>query len=377
MDKIKICCFSNGHGFTAKHRIPLLVHLRNKGYNITCIAPYKSDAYKIFDSYDFICYEIALSRHGVNIFKEIKSLFNLYSIFKKERPNILINATIKPVLYGTAISIFFSRTKVVNLITGLGYSFSTKTIKANIIKIITLIFYNLIFIFSKKQKVVFQNNKDKKFILKNTYLKEKNTFLISGSGIDPNQFKLLPQNKKNFEVILAGRMIWGKGVKSFVDSAKLVKNIYPDTSFKLVGPLDLDSNEAIQLETIKEWEDQNYIEWMGNIDNMTLIYKEASVVVLPSHSEGLPKTLMEASMCGRPIITTNIEGCKEVLIDGVTGFLISIDNPIELADKIMQLIENKELARSMGKKGRKYIKENFSTEIVIPKLSRAIESVIA
>ena len=116
---------------------------------------------------------------------------------------------------------------------------------------------------------------------------------------------------------------------------------------------------------------------MGNIDNMTLIYKEASVVVLPSHSEGLPKTLMEASMCGRPIITTNIEGCKEVLIDGVTGFLISIDNPIELADKIMQLIENKELAKSMGKKGRKYIKENFSTEIVIPKLSRAIESVIA
>ena len=373
-NKIKISFMTNGHKFTAKHRLPLIRELIKREYDVSCIAPSGSEALEYFTNQGFTCYSVYMSRKGMNIFYEVRSLFSLLKVYHEIRPQIVINATIKPVLYGTFVSYYYNKLKVVNLITGLGFAFSHKSLKTKILQFFILFIYNIIFGYNN-QKVVFQNRKDKSTLLQYSRLKSDNAYLIPSSGADPNQFLLQSHDFNSIKIMLISRMIWGKGILPFVESAKIVKNKKSNIEFVLVGPLDFDSTDSVPLSKINEWQNEGIVEWWGEKDDMLSVYKQATIVVLPTtYGEGVPKTLLEASLCGRPIITTNTSGCGDAVINGKSGFLIPPNNSDILANKIIHLINNLTEITKMGITGREYVVNNFSTDVIIPQLVNVIEN---
>ncbi len=343
---------------------------------MSCIAPSGSEAFEYFKNHGFNCHSVFMSRKGMNIIREIKSLFSIYVKYREIRPHVIVHATIKPVLYGTFIAYYFNKIKVVNLITGLGFVFSNKSSKIKIIRFFILFIYNIVFGY-KNQKVIFQNRKDKSTLIRFSRLKLNNANLIPSSGADPIQFPLHPLVLNPIRIMLISRMIWDKGIDCFVESAKIVKNKKPNIKFILVGPLDLESTDSVPLSKLNEWQNNGIVEWWGEKDNMVSIYEQATIVVLPTgYGEGVPKTLLEASLCGRPVITTNMSGCSDAVINGESGYLIPPNNPNVLAEKILELISNPVKISKMGIAGREYVIDNFSTNVIIPRLVNVIESSI-
>jgi len=375
-NKIKICFVTNGHKFTAKHRLPLIRVLIKKGYNVSCIAPLGSEAYEYFNNQGFNCHSVFMSRKGMNIIHEIKSLFSISSKYREIRPHIVVHATIKPVLYGTFIAYYYNKLKVVNLITGLGFTFSHGSLQTKFLRYFILFIYKIIFGY-KKQKVVFQNKKDRLTLLRYSCLKSNNVNLIPSSGADPYQFTLKPILLKQINIMLISRMIYGKGILSFVKAAKIVKDKKQNIKFILVGPLDIESTDFVPSSVLNEWQNEGIVEWWGEKDDMASVYEQAAIVVLPTtYGEGVPKTLLEASLCGRPVITTNISGCRDAVINGESGYLIPPNDPNVLAEKINYLINNPNKISKMGLAGRDYVIKNFSTDVIIPQLVNVIEQSI-
>ncbi len=367
----KILFVINGHQFTAKHRIPLIKHLLTLGYKVRCIIPENSDAQKELIINNIITINWVASRKGLNPFSEIKSIYQLFQIYKKESPKVVIHATIKPVLYGTIASYLAKRGSIINLITGLGSVFISEVWYKKIIRVITLSIYDIIFRFIP-QTIVFQNNSDKHQLLKNYNYPLLKTVTIPGSGVTVSDFPLhnLPSQKR---VTLIGRIIKDKGIHLFIETAKIVKEKRKDVSFILVGPLDIGNPSFINKELIRKWESDKTIEWWGDVNNILDVYKESSIIILPSLREGLPKALLEAGLCGRPVIASDVPGCREVVVHGKTGYLFPSNDSETFASYILDLLDKEEEMKKMGLAGREYVINNFSTDVIIPQLVNVIE----
>ena len=198
-------------------------------------------------------------------------------------------------------------------------------------------------------------------------MKEENTRLISGSGVDIFRFKVTPEPLGVPLVILASRMLWDKGVGEFVEAAKILKKEKVNCRMALVGNPDLENPDPLPKSLIEQWQSEGLVEWWKNREDMPEVFSRSNIVCLPSYHEGCPKVLIEAAACGRAIVATDVPGCREVVTQDENGLLVPVKNPEALAESIKILVQSPKKREQMGGRGREIAVEKFSEEKIIKK----------
>lgn len=369
MKKIAICINTSWNIYN--FRVGLINALRENGYQIIIIAPLDKYSTKL-QKMGFEYYDIKMNSKSTNPIEDLKLTYNYYTIFKKIKPNIILNYTIKPNIYGT-IAANMLKIPTINNIAGLGTLFVNENYVTKIVKI--LYKYSQ----DRAQKVFFQNKDDYELFVSKNIVDANKCDILPGSGINTDEFR--PINKrvksKNLKFLLISRMLWEKGIVEYVEASKIIKEKYKNIEFELLGFIDIENKHSIPQKQIQTWVDESLINYLGSSDNIKEQIMQADCIVLPSfYREGTPRTLLEAASMAKPIITTDNIGCRDVVDNGVNGFLCQIKDSNDLALKMEAIINLSENARVvMGEKGRKKMIKEFDEEIVIKKYLLAIEKI--
>jgi glycosyltransferase involved in cell wall biosynthesis len=355
----KIVITNNSSKYIFRFKKNLVSSLLTSGYSVTVIAPW--DEYSSRLSELGVDYKpIEMDTNGLNPLKDLIYICRLAIIYKSLQPYANLLFTIKPNIYGTLVSQFFG-IKTINNITGLGSNFLQKGILQFFIKIL----YRFSFKFSSK--AFFQNDEDKDLFINQKLIKEKKTQLIPGSGVDLEYFKPVKKvDNKSFIFLMIGRVIRDKGVLEYIKASKLLLCKYDNIKIWLLGDCDSDSLSSISLATVSRWQSSGIIEYFGEVEDVRDYISQSDVVVLPSYREGMPRVLLEASAMERPIIGSDVPGCRHIVKDESNGYLCNVKDHINLFKKMekMILLTSKE-REEMGKKGRLEVENNFDEKIVI------------
>jgi len=307
--------------------------------------------------------------------KELNSLLELLTIYRKFRPDIVHHVAFKPVIYGTIAARLTGVDSIVNAFAGLGFLFTSENKNMVFFQRVTLLLLKFLFK-SKKVRLILQNTDDLHLMLSHDVVRKDQLVLIPGSGVDTQSFKPCPEPLGLPVVLLPSRMLWDKGVKEFVQAANLLNFDDRIARFVLVGAPDQENPASISTDLIKKWESDGVIEWWGYRSDMSEVYAKSHIVCLPSYREGLPKVLLEAASTGRPIITTNTQGCKDAVCQGVNGFLVPVRDAEALVDALRTLLSDPELRSSMGMRGRELVMKEFSQEKIVRKTMELYNSLV-
>jgi glycosyltransferase involved in cell wall biosynthesis len=302
------------------------------------------------------------SRYGINPFQELRTLWSLFRFYRKEKPDLVHHFTIKCVFYGSIAAQAAGISKIINSITGLGYVFITQNLKARFIRKMVKWFYPLLL---KSSQVIFQNEEDIKVFQSLGLVRQDQIHLIQGSGVSLERFDISAAPDGIPLVVLPGRMLFAKGVSEFVEASRILQAEGVKARFILVGNIDRDDADGIPEKQISEWQNQGIIEWWGWHENIGEVFQQANIICLPSYREGLPRALIEAMACGRPLVATDVPGCRDVVEEGVNGCLVPVRDPQALADALRTLIERPDLRVAMGEASRRIVEERFSEKQVI------------
>lgn len=303
---------------------------------------------------------VSLSRTGLNPFRDVISLLALVRMLRKLRPDCLLSYTIKPVVYG-GIAARLAGVPFYAMITGLGYVFSGAGLKGKILSTIVGFLYRMGL--RRAKNVLFQNQDNLRFFQNRGLLNDpQQAVLINGSGVDLDHFSVEPlPTEPNF--LMIARLLHDKGVVEYVDAARQVRKQYPSAKFRLAGWID-DNPAAISQSELDGWIEAGTIEYLGRLDDVRPALADCAIYVLPSHHEGLPRTVIEAMSVGRPIITTDAPGCRDTVTEGKNGFLVPVRDSSALANAMMQFIDKVELISSMAKTSREIAEERFDVHKV-------------
>lgn len=361
----KLCILTNTDWYFMLHRKDIALEAKRKGWNVTVLSPdtgYQDEIKNL----GLKPKPITMTRAGLNIFEELKTVWHLYRCYRKERPDVVHHVGMKAILWGTLAAKLAGVPGVVNAVNGLGEFFSGGM---NRLLVITMIRVQRWLLRRDGVRVIFQNHDDKKFYTDNKIIEESQVRYIKGSGVSLTKYPFSPEREEGkIIVMLTARMIVDKGIFTLTQAAeKLRKNYEDKVEFWLVGGTD-NHPRAITEEQLKSVCDGSYIKWLGYQTDLVTLFKQCHIVALPSYyMEGLPKVLIEANAIGRPIITTDWRGCRDAVDDEVNGFLIPIKNPDALADKLQHLFDHPALRINMGKNAREKAEREFDINIVVQK----------
>lgn len=363
---VKILYVVNVDWFFLSHRLPLAIEAQKRGYDVS-IAAIETGKKAEIEKHGFTFFAIPTNRSSTNILQEINVLIFIWKLYKKIKPDIVHHVGVKPVTYGSIIGKLLKLPKVVNALSGMGYLFINRQ-KHNFTYKLVIFFFKFGFN-NSNLRFILQNRDDINDLRKLNVLHESQIYLIKGSGVNLNEFCFAKLPDKNtVRIILVSRMLWDKGVGEFVEAARILQKKYnKKAQFILVGDIDDENKSAIKESQLILWKKEGCIDWLGFRKDIIDILRNADIVVLPSYREGLPKSLIEACAIGRPVITTDVPGCREVVSDGENGFIVPAKNSIALAYAMERLILDKKLRVLMGKKAREFAENNFSIESVIEK----------
>jgi len=339
------------------------------GNEINILAPLDQTSEKLANL-GCIVHSIPMNRKGSNVLQEISLVLKFYKHVKEVSPDVLITFTIKPVIYVGLIARVLS-IPIVPTITGLGTAFIRKNWITKVVKWL----YKLGL--SSAQHVFFQNLEDQNLFLANGLVKIGQAEQIPGSGIDLVRFSFSPIVVSNdispTVFLLAGRMLWDKGIKEYVEAAKIVKDMDSNVEFQLLGEIGSDNISAIPRQTISFWQEAGIVRYLGVASDVRIYIEQADCVVLPSYREGLSRTLLEAGAIGRPVVASRVVGCKDVVDDGNTGLLCNPRDPVDLAEKLLTFIELPRIDKvKMGREARTKIEKEFDEQHVIERYCRII-----
>jgi glycosyltransferase involved in cell wall biosynthesis len=359
----KLLYFVTEDWYFCSHRLPLALAAQDAGYDVAVVTHVNEHAEAIRRA-GIRLIPFNLSRRSMNPLSELAVLARLIVIYRKEKPNLVHHVAMKPVLYGSLAARFSGVPHVVNALAGLGYVFTSERMMARLLRCAIGTAFRVI-LNSGRSRLILQNYDDICMFLRKRFINEGRIRLVRGSGVDTAVFSPTPEPAGIPVVMLASRMLWDKGIKEFVEAARQLKTRKIDARFVLVGDTDTHNPSAISKEQLTAWQSEGVIEWWGRRDNMPTVLEHANIVCLPSYHEGLPKVLLEAASCGRPIVTTDVPGCREVVRNGENGFLVPMRSTVELANAMQDLIENPALRQKMGARGREIVVRELSIEKVI------------
>jgi glycosyltransferase involved in cell wall biosynthesis len=344
------------------YRQGLIRELVARGVEVTVLAP-RDRTFDLLGAMGCRCIELPMASKGTNPRDDLRTLWALYRQYRTIRPNIVFHYTIKPNIYGS-IAAKLAGVDSVAVTTGLGYVFIQQSRAAQVAKKL----YRFAFRFPRE--VWFLNRDDQAaFVDQKLLVHPERARLLHGEGVDLEQFAFTPPpDKAHFDFVLIGRLLWDKGVGEYVEAARRLRVRYPQARFRLLGPVGVDNPSAISREEVAAWEQEGVIEYLGEAHDVRPFIAAADCVVLPSYREGVPRTLMEASAMGRPIVATDVPGCREVVADGVNGLLCEVRNAESLADRLAQMLDmSGDARRAMGERGRQKVAAEFDERVVVEK----------
>ncbi len=342
-------------------RLGLVRALLSEGHEVVAIAPHDEYSPKLEEA-GCTYLPIKMDSRGINPLKDLALFFELLSLYKKSKPDIILHYTIKPNIYGTLAARFLG-IPVVNNVCGLGTAFIQQTFLSKLVQVM----YK--FAFRSSNKVFFQNEEDRSFFEEKKILRKSQAETLPGSGINPLKFvNTGASNNKKFTFLLISRLIHDKGILEFIEAVKLLKEQKIDAAFQILGPKDPKHRRGISEELINSWIESDVVEYLGKAEDVIPFIEKSDCVVLPSYREGTPRTLLEAASMGKPIVASNVAGCTNVVKDKVNGFLCEVKNSRDLASKMkdMALMDERE-RENMGRKGREIVEKTFDEKFVISK----------
>jgi glycosyltransferase involved in cell wall biosynthesis len=360
----KLLMVSNVDWFFISHRLCIAKEAVMQGWEVFVAAEDTGRANEIiYEGITFI--DIKFSRSGVNPFEELITLYKFRKLYKEINPDVVHHITLKPVIYGTLMAKSLKIKGVVNAISGLGYNF-TDGRKSMVQKLMLLI---MKYGFNRNNLVIiFQNINDQKELSEFGVVHPNNLIVrIKGSGVDLEKYCESPfPSFDKIKILLPIRMLWDKGVKELREASDILKEKYYDkVQFILSGLADEDNKAGVPATYLSDWQDGNFVKWIGYQKNMVEVYQDSHIVVLPSYREGMPKSLIEACAIGRSIVTTDAIGCRECVDEGINGFKVSVYSSRELANALEKLIVNHDLIKLMGHNSRLKADKEFNVDDVI------------
>lgn len=372
-EKMRLIYIVNNLGFFVSHRISLAIHAKASGFDVLVIAgsggseTLEDQAEKVIKRCGINFKRLKYRGASFQIFDDLIGIAQLFIIIHHLAPNLIHCISPKGVLYGGLASKFQKKCGRVFSISGMGTLFTDLNSKSIFIKILSQLYRALFKIaFSgKSSQIIVQNSQDL-IEIKKFYNCEKNSLnLIPGVGICIADYISVDRSKKEKIVLLPARMIWEKGIREFVSAANKIYALHPDWKFLLAGIADYEHPSKIPKDWLEAVSKKGNIFWIGHCDDMVAQYKKAHIVCLPSYREGFPKALMEAAAAGCAIITSNATGCREAIIEGVTGDLVEIKNEQQLYEKLLRLIENPEVIEKYALAGRKMAFKKYDENEII------------
>ena len=348
-------------------RAGLIQSLVDDGHEVIAVAPCDSYAPLLAE---FGCRYVPLrmDNQGTNPGQDALLLLRFILLLLRERPGVYMGYTVKPNVYGS-LAAHLLGVPVINNIAGLGAVFIDKSWVTSVVRrLYRLALY-------RSHKVFFQNNDDRQLFIDGGLVRSEATALLPGSGIDLLRFSFSPVvvKRRKFRFLLIARMLWDKGVGEYVEAAKVIRERWPDAECCLLGFVDVLNPAAISLSQMNEWVDKGFVHYLGVSDDVRPEIIKADCIVLPSYREGTPRSLLEAAAIGRPLITTDAVGCREVVEDGKNGLLCKVLDSKDLAQKMEQMLMlSAEDRYKMALYGRKKMESEFDEAIVIKKYLDAI-----
>lgn len=361
-------------------RLGLLKALQDEGYNIVAIAP-KDDYSEKLEEQGFEYYDVNINNKGTNPIEDAKLVLEFYGLYKKMKPDVILQYTIKPNIYGSMAAGMLG-IPVISNISGLGTVFLNDSLSSKIARMLYKVALKV------PKKIFYQNAHDRELFVKSGLVNAEKTDLLPGSGIDIEQFKpqAVGSDSDRVRFLFIARLVKDKGLVEYVDAARKIlstMNHSPSTQdkspqFFILGAYYPGNPTAITEAEMKRWEEEGIVKYIGVSDDVKSVIAEYDCIVLPSYREGLSRVLLEASSMAKPIITTNVPGCKEVVDDGVNGYLCEVKDANSLAEQMKKMILLSDEERvEMGSKGREKVISEFDEKLVVDKYINTIKNLFS
>ena len=370
---MKIAIVTNSAWAAYNFRVNLANAFISEGNEVVFIIPFDNN-YSNKLKKQFNCHQLFIDPKSLNPLKELGTFFHLLKIYRRTKPEVICHFSIKLNIYGSIAA------KVNNIpclanITGLGTLF----IKRNMATFFSEFLYRVSLFFS--HKTFFQNNEDLNYFLNKNLIRKPKTELIPGSGVDLKKFKYIPTNKHNnkFVFLLVARLLKDKGINEYIDAIKIIKKKYPNKQidFQLLGDANSSNKTSITKSELDDWVNQNLVNYLGTSDHVERVIAECNCVILPSYREGMPRSILEAFAIGRPVIASNVPGCREIVEHNINGLLCKVKSSEDLSKKMLLMFNMPQEERIiLGKNGRKKVEDLFDEEIVINKYLKVINNIV-
>jgi len=365
----KLLIVSHYSASVVNFRGPLIVDLLNRQIQVTVLAPdWTEKGRAAVESLGATTASYTLARAGLNPFKDIQTAIELYKVFKKTKPSVVFTYAAKTNVWGILAAALAGVPRRVAMVEGMGYAFTQghngRTKKQRLLGVLLLALYRVAF--KLAHKVVVLNPDDAKELQDMCALPPRKTVLLGGIGVSLQDWPLHPPHLQPMTFTLIARLLRAKGVMEFLQAAQQIKVHRPEVRFCILGGLD-DNPGALCQADIQPWLDAGTVEWPGQVDVKPWL-AETSVYVLPSYREGVPRSTQEAMAMGRPIITTDVPGCRETLVQGVNGLLVPPRDVPALAQAMLQFLDNPQWLGPMGQASRRLAEERFDVRVINQKL---------
>lgn len=373
---MKILLFANTDWYLYNFRRSLARALSEAGYEVVLLSPSGKYSEKLLDL-GFNWIEAPMDRRSLNPLREFVFLVWLRRLLIRHKIDLVHGFTIKCAVYGSIAARLAQVPARVNAVAGMGYVFTSDDAKARLLRPVVRFLMRLA-LDGRGSRLILQNPDDVKMFEIAALVQPRRIRLIPGSGVDCVRFapQLASVPVERMRVVLPARLLWDKGLAEYVEAARILYGEGRKIDFLLAGDPDPGNPAAVPEQTVRGWEREGMIRWLGHVSNMHTLFHSVDVVVLPSYREGLPKGLIEAGACGLPLVTTDVPGCREVVSDDVDGLLIPVKNSNALARAIGRLQDDPELRQRLGKAARAKALQEFDERIVIRKTMEVYEELL-
>ncbi|MFT0533625.1 glycosyltransferase family 4 protein [Castellaniella hirudinis] len=359
----RLLFFITNPAFLVSHRLPVALAARDAGYEVH-VASMGGPAVAQLEAQGLIHHVLPLSRTSMRPWTEARSLWAIWRLFRRVRPDLVHAVTLKSVLYGGIAARAARVPAYVAAISGLGYVFIQGGAKRRWLRGLALVLYRLA-LGHAHSRVIFQNPADRDVLLSARAVRPGQVAMLRGSGVDLDRFAPAPWPEGPVTVAMASRLLHDKGVREFVEAARLSAARGGQLRWRLAGSLDLDNPASVRAAELRAWQDEGIVDYVGECADVAGFYAQAHIVVLPSYREGLPKSLIEAAACGRPVVTTDVPGCRDAIEPDVSGLLVPVRDARALADAVDRLAGDAPMRARMGAAGRALAERDYGLQNIV------------
>jgi glycosyltransferase involved in cell wall biosynthesis len=358
------------------HRLAVAERIAARGYDVHVAAP-EGRFRAAIEAAGVRFHPIQMDRQGLNPFRDLATIKDVIELYRTLEPDLVHHVAIKPIIYGSIAAKITKVPVIINAMPGLGFVFVSRQLTARLIRPAIAAAFRLL-LNARNTKVIVENRDDMNRWIAWRVIKPDRIVVSPGCGVDVESFRPGAERPAPPLVILPARLLFYKGVGEFVEAARMLKARGVAARFALVGEGDTGSPACVPSDLLRQWQKEGVVELFGWHDDMAQVLAQCHVVCLPSHGgEGVPRSLLEAAASGKPIVTTDVSGCRDAVRDGENGFVVPAQQAAPLADAIERLVRDAELRGVMGQRGRERALNEFSVDIVAAQTLQVYEELFA